>query len=217
MTTLNPKVDAYLIDGCGRCKYYATPQCKVHTWVHILQELRQLALESDLVEEYKWSQPVYTYNDKNVIIVTAFKEYCCISFLKGVLLKDEAKLLVKQGENQQSGRLLKFTNIKEVTKNKKIIKAYIKEAIEIEKSGGKVTFEKNPEPMPEELINKLNELPSLKNAFYSLTPGKQRSHIIYISQPKSSKSRADRVDKCIEKIMRGEGFHDAYKKENPNK
>jgi uncharacterized protein YdeI (YjbR/CyaY-like superfamily) len=204
----NPKIDLYLIDGCGRCDLYATPKCKVKKWQSELEALRDIVLDCGLTEELKWSVPTYTYNNKNIAIVSAFKEYCSLSFFKGALLKDNKGILQKQGESSQSARLIKFTNLKEVLKNKANIKSYLLEAIKNEEEGLKVEFKKNPEPIPEELLSKMEEMPALKKAFNALTPGRQRGYIIYFSQPKQSKTRESRIEKYISKILSGKGFFD---------
>ncbi|MBU3821477.1 YdeI/OmpD-associated family protein [Flavobacteriaceae bacterium XHP0103] len=205
---MNPEVDAYFIDGCGRCNLYATPECKVHSWAKELKLLRSLVLSCGLTEELKWSQPCYTNNDKNILLVTAFKDYCCISFFKGVLLKDEQNILEAPGENTQSGRLFKFTNVNQIKNNEALIKAYIFEAVEIEKAGLKVAFKKNPEPIPIELKEAFKTNPELKTAFEALTPGRQRGYILHFSQAKQSKTRVARIKKYIPKILAGKGFHD---------
>jgi uncharacterized protein YdeI (YjbR/CyaY-like superfamily) len=147
--------------------------------------------------------------EKNVLIVAAFKEFCSINFFKGVLLKDEHRILVQPGENSQSGKLLKFTDVKQITKLKSIIKSYVKEAIEIEKQGKKVSFKKITEhKIPEELQDKFDELPAFKAAFNALTPGKQRGYLIHFSQPKQAATRQSRIEKCIPKIFEGKGFND---------
>lgn len=211
MYTLNPEVDLYLADGCGRCKYYATPDCKVKKWLLELEMLRQIALESGLVEELKWKVPVYTFSGKNVIIVSAFKDYSSIAFIKGALLKDPEKILVKQGEHSQSGRIAKFTDTTTIQQLSAVLKAYILEAIELEKAGEKVEMKKNPEPIPEELENKFAEMPELKKAFFALTPGKQRAYIIHFSQPKQSQTRVSRIENNVQKILNGEAFYDKPK------
>ncbi len=208
MSSMNPKVDLYLIDGCGRCKYYATPDCKVRTWVDELELLRSIALDTELVEDLKWSVPVYTYHNANVINISAFKDYACVGFFKGALLRDTEQLLTKHGESSQSVRTLKFINKKSILELQPIIKAYISEAIELEKKGEKVVFVKNLEPIPDELAEKFIELPLLQKAFYELTPGRQRGYIIYFSQPKQSKTRFARIDSKMEDIMNGIGMHD---------
>ncbi len=205
---MNPKVDLYIADGCGRCAFYATPQCKVKKWQKELEMLRQMVLESELKEELKWGVPVYTHQNKNIAVVAAFKDYCAISFFKGALLKDSAGLLDRPGESTQSARVIKFTNEKEIVKLTPILKNYILEAVDIESSGKKVTFKKNLEPIPEALEKKFNELPVFKKGFYNLTPSKQRGYIIYFSQPKQDQTKAARIEKCMGKIMNGLGIND---------
>lgn len=205
---MNPEVDAYFLDGCGRCNLYATPNCKVYTWAKELKLLRSLVLSCGLTEELKWSQPCYTHNGKNVLLVTAFKDYSCISFFKGVLLKDEQHLLEAPGKNTQSGRIWKFTNISQIKDNEALIKAYIFEAIDVEKAGLKVAFKKSPEPIPEELEEVFKTKPEVKTAFEALTPGRQRGYILHFSQAKQSKTRMARIEKYIPKILAGKGFYD---------
>lgn len=165
--------------------------------------------ESDLKEESKWGMPCYTYEGKNIIILAAFKEYCSLNFLKGALLKDSKKILVKPGENSQSARLAKFTNVKEIIKVRATLKSYIKEAIELEKSGAKVELKKPSElKLPEELEKKLSKTPALRKAFYALTPGRQRGYLIYFSQAKQSATREARIEKCAKRILEGKGLQD---------
>jgi uncharacterized protein YdeI (YjbR/CyaY-like superfamily) len=209
---MNPKVDKYLIDGCMRCKFGATPACKVNSWKEELVMLRHIVLECGLTEELKWGVPCYTNNDKNIVVINAFKDYCSLSFFKGVLLKDPQNILDQPGESSQSGRLIKFTDPKQIREQEEILKAYILEAVEIEKSGLKVAFKKNPEPIPDELLDKFAEDPVLEKAFYALTPGRQRGYIIYFSQPKQPQTRYSRIEKCKEKIFNGEGLNDKYGK-----
>ncbi len=207
---MNLKVDLYLEGGCGRCELYKTLQCKVHNWQNELKTLRSIVLDCGLTEELKWSVPVYTFNNKNSAIVSAFKEYCSLSFFKGVLLQDTVGVLHKQGENSQSARIIKFTSVQEILTIEPILKAYLFEALEIENAGLKVEFKKNIEPVPIELQKKLEENPTLKKAFYSLTPSKQRAYLIYFSQPKQSETRVSRIEKCIEKIMNNEDLNHKY-------
>lgn len=207
---MNQAVNLFLIDGCGRCKLYKTPQCKVHTWIEELNMLRSIVLESELVEELKWSFPVYTYNNKNVIMLATFKDYCALSFFKGALLKDPHQLLSKQGESSQSGRLFRVTKSTDISTLEPFIKAFIAEAIEIEKLGLKVEVKKNPEPIPVELLEQFKHDKKFEKAFFALTPGKQRAYIIHFSQPKQSKTRESRIENCIQKILNGEGFNDKY-------
>ena len=202
------EVNLYLEDGCGRCSYYKTPQCKVHSWNRELVELRRIVLECGLNEEYKWSQPTYTYKNANVVILSALKDYASLAFFKGVLLSDPNKMLHAPGENSQSSRLFKFTDVKDIMANESVIKQYIFEAVEIEKAGLKVEFKKNPEPIPEELEEKFLEDPQLKDAFESLTPGRQRGYILHFSQPKQSATRVARIERYKQKILDGLGFHD---------
>lgn len=174
-----------------------------------MKQLRLLLLECGLTEQIKWGVPCYTYNGKNVILLSAFKEYCSLNFFKGVLLNDEHNLLDKPGENSQSARLLKFTDVKRVMELEDHIKAFIFETIDIEKKGLKVEFkESHDDMMPEELEAKLNGLPSLNEAFHNLTPGRQRSYYIHISSAKQPQTRISRVEKCIPKIMEGKGFNE---------
>jgi uncharacterized protein YdeI (YjbR/CyaY-like superfamily) len=208
MNALNPKIDLYIADGCGRCAYYATPKCKVRNWQIELETLRQIVLECGLTEELKWGVPCYTVNQNNVAVVAAFKDYCSLSFFKGALLKDTDNLLDKPSENTQSARLIKFTNSEDIVAQSAVLKSYILQAIEVEKVGLKVDFNKNPEPVPEELLQAFEALPALKKAFYDLTAGRQRGYILFFSQPKQSNTRASRIEKCMDKIMNGKGLND---------
>jgi uncharacterized protein YdeI (YjbR/CyaY-like superfamily) len=201
-------VDNYLLEGCGRCKLGGTPDCKVHNWPKELIELRRIVLECGLTEELKWGVPCYTFDSKNILVVSALKDYACLSFFKGVLLEDAVGILEKPGENSQSYRLIPFTHVQHIFEMETTLKSYIFEAVEIEKAGLKVAFKKNPEPIPEEFQARLDVDPLLSSAFYSLSPGRQRGYIIHFSQPKQNKTRESRIDKCIPKIMEGIGFHD---------
>ena len=205
---MNPEVDQYLNIGCGRCPLGGTPECKVYDWEEELKQLRLIILESGLTEEVKWSVPCYTYKGSNVLILSAFKNYCSVSFFKGSLLKDPHTIMVKPGKNSQAARLFKYTSVDEITDTEHILKEYIKEAIEIEKAGKKVKFKKNPEPIPDELQAKFDEDPVLQEAFEALTPGRQRGYIIHFSGAKQSSTRQRRIEKYIPKIMEGKGFHD---------
>ena len=204
---LNPQVDKYLIDGCKRCKFGATPKCKVNNWKKELELLRKIVLETGLKEELKWGAPIYTHNGKNIVSVGALKESATIGFFKGVLLTDEHKILQQQG-NLQSDRILKFTNIADIEKIKEIIKSYIIEAIAIEESGKKVEFKKNPEPIAPELLQAFEADPAFKKAFYALTPGRQRGYTIHFSQPKQEQTRIGRIEKCKEQIFNGVGLNE---------
>lgn len=206
---MNPKVDRYLMDGCMRCKYGATTQCKVHPWKEALMLLREIVLGTGLTEEVKWGVPVYTRNGKNIVTINALKTSANIGFFKGVLLTDPHHLLQQQG-NLQSDRLIRFTQVEEIEKWREVIGAYVQEAIAIEESGKKVTFNQQPEPMPEELLQAFEEDPAFRKAFYALTPGRQRGYIIHFSQPKQSQTRVGRIQKCKQAIFEGTGLHDKY-------
>lgn len=209
MTKMTTSVEKYFTDGCGRCALGGTPHCKVHRWEVELKKLRALALDCGLNEESKWGVPCYTYRNNNVLIVAAFKDYCSINFFKGALLSDTDGLLDKPGENTQAGRLIRFTNVKDIVKTENTIKAYIYEAIEVEKAGIKVKPKKVDEyQMPDEFQNKLKKMPGLKTAFYALTPGRQKAYLLHFSGAKQSKTRESRIEKCIPNILIGKGLYD---------
>jgi uncharacterized protein YdeI (YjbR/CyaY-like superfamily) len=202
-------VDEYLAVGCGRCPLGGTPDCKVHSWDDELKQLRTILLDTELTEEVKWKVPCYTYDGNNVLIMSAFKEYCSLSFFKGVLLKDPHGILEKQGENSQADRLIRFTDVDRIVELESVIKAYIQEAIEVEKAGLKVEYKSVSEfDVPEEFQSQLDDDPALKAAFEALTPGRQRGYLLYFSGAKQSKTRMSRVEKYIPKIFEGKGFHD---------
>jgi len=195
MNRTNPKVDFYFI--------------KAKRWQDELEQLRMIVLDCGLTEELKWGVPCYTFQKNNVVLIHAFKEYCALLFFKGALLSDANGLLVQQTKNVQAGRQIRFTSVRELVKQKRVLKAYIHEAIEVEKAGLKVEFKKTAEfSMPEEFQNKLDELPDLKTAFDALTPGRQRAYLLYFSAPKQSKTRESRVEKAIKKILMGKGLDD---------
>ena len=209
MNRMNPKVDVYFTAGCGRCPLFATPNCKVHNWTEELAKLREIVLDCGLTEELKWGVPVYTLQNNNIVLIAAFKENCVISFLKGALLKDANGILTKQGANVQSARVIRFTDVRKIVEMESILKAYIYEAIEVEKAGLKVDFKQTSEfAIAEEFQDKLNEIPALKTAFEALTPGRQRAYILHFSAPKQSKTRAERVEKRMQKILIGKGLND---------
>lgn len=206
---MNKNVDNYFIEGCGRCPLGGTPQCKVHTWAHELELLRNTLLESELKEECKWGVPCYTYQGANVVMLSAFKEYCCLSFFKGILLKDPNQILSKQGENTYEARLIRFTTIQEIKNLESEIQSFIAEAIEVEKSGLKVPpREHSALEFVEELQQKLEDDPSFKSAFEALTPGRQRGYNIYFSQAKQSATRSSRIEKSMNKIFVGKGWNE---------
>lgn len=203
-------VDQFLISGCGRCKHFDTPQCKVHTWSEALHLLRGIMQNSGLTEEIKWGFPCYSNSEnKNILMIGAFKEFCSLSFFKGVLLTDSHQLLQKAGENSQTMRLLKFTSPEQVIQQSSIINQYITEAIEIEKSGIKIQKPSAQElVLCTELATILDEMPELKVAFHKLTPGRQRGYNLYFSDAKQSATRISRIEKFIPKILSGKGFQD---------
>jgi len=189
-------------------------------WQEELTILRNIILQCQLTEEIKWKQPCYTFNGKNIVLIHGFKEYCALLFMKGALLSDAENILIQQTENVQEGRQIRFTSGKEIIEKEAILKAYIYEAIEVEKAGLKVPS-KNDSPLilVEEFQNKLNESPELASAFQSLTPGRQRAYNLYFSAPKQSKTRTSRVESYIPRILIGKGFHDCIcglTKKSPN-
>lgn len=211
---MTKNVADYFINGCMRCKFGATINCKIHTWIEPLLELRSLANRSGLIETAKWGVPCYTLNGKNVLMIGAFKEYCFISFFKGSLLRDDSNLLLKHGEYSEITRFLKFKTAQQVIGTRKIIENLIQQAIEVEQNNIKPILKTKEEALPEELIQEFQKRLFFKEAFLALTKGRQRGYIIYFSQPKQSTTRTARIIKCIPQILKGEGLHDAYKKAN---
>jgi uncharacterized protein YdeI (YjbR/CyaY-like superfamily) len=192
---MNPKVDVFL--------------SKAKQWQEEFEKLRMIILDCQLTEELKWGKPCYTFQKKNIVLIHGFKEYCALLFIKGALLNDAKGILVTQTENTQAARQIRFTNVREIVEMEPILKAYIYEAIEVEKAGLKVKFKKTSEfIIPEEFQNKLDEIPALKTAFNALTPGRQRAYILYFSQPKQSKTREARVEKYTQQILNGKGLND---------
>ncbi len=178
-------------------------------WQDAYQELRELVLSFDLTEELKWGCPCYTYDKNNVVLIHGFKDYCALLFMKGAIMKDPKNILVQQTENVQSARQIRFANLNEIVKQKKVIKSYIKNAIEAEKSGVKIEMKKTTEyKIPDEFQSALNEMSELKSAFYKLTPGRQRGYLLYFSSAKKSKTRNERIEKYIPKILDGKGLDD---------
>lgn len=208
---MQKSVDGYFIDGCLRCPLGGTEACKVHTWAEELKELRRIILECGLTEESKWGVPCYTANGKNIFLLCAFKDFAGLNLFKGSLLSDPEGILIKPGENSQAGRFMKFTDVKEIIKLEPIIKSYIYEAIEVEKAGLQIDYNANPIAIPDELQQKMDEDFYFKEAFESLTPGRQKGYLLYFSQAKQSKTRIDRIEKWTEKILNGEGLHDEYR------
>lgn len=192
---MNPRVDVFL--------------SKTEQWQEELETLRTFLLDTELTEELKWGKPCYAYQGRNVVLMHGFKDYCALLFFKGALLKDIHGVLIKQTENVQAGRQIRFTNVREIVELKDVLKTYIREAIEVEKAGLEVTFKKTTEfGIPEEFQTKLNENPALKSAFAALTPGRQRAYLLYFSGAKQPKTRASRVEKCMQQIVNGKGIDD---------
>ena len=209
MTT---NVDDYLVIGCGRCPLGGTPRCKVLNWTAELTLLREIILSCGWREGSKWGVACYTFQEANVLLLSAFKGYVSVSFFKGAILQDPQKLLVKPGPRSQAARILKITNVESVQAIAQDLRAYIFEAIEIEKAGLKVELTPDPEPIPDELTDAFEQDPLLKVSFDALTPGKQRGYLIYFSTAKQAETRRARIEKCSEKILNGEGLHDKYQR-----
>lgn len=192
---MNPKVDFYFN--------------KVGKWQEELEQLRTMVLDCGLDEELKWGCPCYTLQESNIVLIHVFKEYCALLFFKGTLLSDTHNILIQQTENVQAARQMRFTNVVEIVEMKAIVKAYIYEAIEVEKAGLKVELKKTTEfNMPDEFKSKLDHIPALKAAFEALTPGRQRGYLLHFSAPKQAKTREARVEKYIPKILGGKGLDD---------
>ena len=192
---MNPKVDFYF--------------SKSKKWQTELEQLRTFVVDCGLTEELKWGVPCYTFQNSNIALLHTFKDYCALLFVKGALLKDAHNILIQQTENTQAARQVRFTKVQEIVALEPTLKAYIQEAIEVEKAGLKVDFKKSAEfIIPEEFQRKLTEISSLKTAFNSLTPGRQRAYILYFSAPKQSQTRESRVEKCIPQILNGKGLTD---------
>ena len=193
--TANPDVDFYFT--------------KAKNWSAELKKLRAICLESGLTEELKWGKPFYTFAEGNVLVIWGFKDHCALGFCKGALLKDSDRILSKIGENTQAVRKIRFTSVEEIIAMEPLVKASIREAIEVEKAGLEVTYKKTSEFIfPEEVKNKLAEDRALKKAFADLTPGRQRGYLLYFSAAKQSKTRASRVEKSRAKILAGKGLND---------
>jgi uncharacterized protein YdeI (YjbR/CyaY-like superfamily) len=192
---MNPKVDFYF-DKAGK-------------WQEAIEKLRTIILDCGLNEELKWGTPCYTFENSNIVLIHTFKEYCALLFFKGALLSDPNGILVQQTENVQSARQIRFTNAREIGKMKTTLKAYIYEAIEVEKAGLKVKFKKTKEfKTPEEFQKKLDKNRALKTAFEALTPGRQRGYLLYFSSAKQTQTRESRIEKYMPQILKGKGLED---------
>ncbi|MFD1675701.1 YdeI/OmpD-associated family protein [Alicyclobacillus fodiniaquatilis] len=192
---MNPKVDEFIR--------------KSKKWRKEYEQLRNIVLDCGLTEEFKWMHPCYTLEKKNIVIIHGFKEYCALLFHKGALLQDTHGILIQQTENVQAARQIRFTNVQEIVEMEAILKSYIYEAIEVEKSGLEVNFKKATEfIIPAEFQNKFDEIPALKTAFEALTPGRQRAYLLYFSQAKQAKTRVSRIEKYMQQILDGKGLND---------
>jgi len=192
---MNPGVDLYI--------------SKSEKWREELEKLRTIVLDCQLTEELKWGVPCYTFQESNVVLMHVFKEYCALLFVKGALLKDANGILIQQTENTQAARQVRFTNVQEIVAMETTLKAYINEAVEVEKAGLNVNFKKTTEfNLPEEFQKKLDEIPALKTAFTALTPGRQRAYLLYFSAPRQAKTRESRVEKWMPQILKGKGLED---------
>ena len=195
MNSRNPEVDVF-VNKSGK-------------WLEETEKLRTIALGCQLTEELKWAKPCYSFRNSNILIIQGFKEYCALLFFKGALLHDTKGVLIRQTENVQAARQIRFTNVQEIDKLAPTLKAYIYEAIGVEKAGLKVELKKTAAyTIPEEFQNKLDVIPDLKIAFEALTPGRQRAYIFYFSQPKQSKTRKSRIEKSMQQILNGKGLND---------
>lgn len=206
---MNPKIDNYLSEGCGRCPLGGTDACKVRKWPAELAELRRVVLDCGLTEELKWGMPCYTFDNNNVLMLAAFNDFASLSFFKGALLKDAGGLMDRPGENSQAVRRFRFTDVKAIRDLEPSLRAYIFEAIEVEKAGLKIDFKAKDELVfPAELIRKWEEDPAFKAAFDALTPGRQRGYNIFFTAPKQSKTRESRIEKAMPKIFEGKGWNE---------
>lgn len=194
MNSMNPKVDEFI--------------SKAKKWQEEYRALRKIVHDCELTEEFKWMHPCYTLNNKNIVLIHGFKEYCALLFHKGALLQDTHGILIQQTENVQAARQIRFTNVQEIVEKEAIIKDYVSQAIAIEKAGLEVALKKDKETIPDELQQKFEEEPALKTAFAALTPGRQRAYILYFSQPKQSKTRVSRIEKYTQQILNGKGLND---------
>jgi uncharacterized protein YdeI (YjbR/CyaY-like superfamily) len=194
-TVKNPKVDAFL--------------ARSETWQKEMEKLRKILLGFPLVEELKWGVPCYTFQDTNVVLFHAFKDYCAVLFFKGALLKDPEGILVQQTKSIQAARQMRFTNVREITTLEPVLKAYVSAAIEVDKAGLKVAYKKTDDfSIPHELQQKFARMPALKSAFKALTPGRQRAYLLYFAAAKQAKTRESRIEKYIDHILGGKGMDD---------
>ena len=209
MTIKPQSVDDYLNQGCGRCRFGGTPDCKVHPWRKELDQLRQMMLDSGLVEEIKWGVPCYCLEGKNIAVVAALKDFCSLSFFKGAGLPDPQGILEKPGPNSQAARLVKITSCSQIEKLRPALMDLITLAIALEGSGFQAP-KQTPDAMeqPQELLDAFSKEPDFQHAFEALTPGRQRGYLLHFSGAKQSKTRVDRIEKQRARILEGLGLHD---------
>ena len=194
-TVTNPKVDAYF--------------SRRDSWQEEFTRLRRILLDTGLSEDLKWGEPCYTLDGANIVLIHGFKDYCALLFFKGALMTDTAGALIQQTKNVQAARQIRFTNADEISGMENVLKAYVAEAVEIERSGAKVDFKKTEEfAMPEEFQTRIDGAPSLKAAFEALTPGRQRAYLLHFAQPKQAKTRESRIEKAVPQILAGKGLND---------
>jgi uncharacterized protein YdeI (YjbR/CyaY-like superfamily) len=200
----NPKVDVWLD--------------KAENWQPEMRKLRSIALGCGLGEELKWHKPVYTFEDKNVVIVMPMKETVALAFCRGALLNDPERALTRIGEHSQAGRWIKFTSVRDISATTATLKAYIREAVEMQKAGLDVPEKKTSDyPVPDELKETFAKRPSFKTAFNALTPGRQRGYLIYFAAAKQSATRAARTEKCVPQILEGKGLQDDHRATKPSR
>lgn len=195
MSKPNPNVDFFFRDA--------------EAWQEEFIKLRAIILDCRLTEELKWGQPCYTLEKSNIVLIHGFKEYCALLFMKGALLPDPEGILIQQTANVQAARQIRFTNVQQISELEPVLKRYVAAAIAVEKAGLQVEMKQTEDfPMPEEFIDKLEEVPGLQDAFEALTPGRQRAYLLHFSAPKQAKTRVSRIDKCVPQILAGKGLHD---------
>lgn len=205
---MNPDLDSYFTEGCGRCDLYQTPACKVHSWTDSLAALRHILNQTELKEERKWSMPTYTIDGKNVLILSAFKHYCSLNFFKGALLEDPAGLLEFAGPNGREAKLFKFRSLAEVQAAEGRIFDFLEQAIRVEKEGLKIEKPKEEAVYPAELEAAFAADAGLEAAFKALSPGRQRGYLIHFNGAKQAATRRTRIEKWKPHILLGKGFHD---------
>ena len=206
---MNQHVDAYFTEGCGRCPLGGTPGCKVHRWQAEMALLRDILLACGLTEECKWGVPCYTFQHHNIVVLAAFKEYCALSFFKGALLSDTEGILTKPGEHTQSARLIAFTQVQQIAEQEATLRAYIYEAIEVERAGLKVAFDQTSQLVYcPEFQQELDANPVFAAAFHALTRGRQRAYNLFFSAPKKAQTRVSRIAKYMQKILDGKGLQE---------